>query len=74
MSFYSIRRKELTDIADAIRAKTGKTDSMTLEQMLAEIGSITGALPANAKLCYLGKADTTATNIIDAESSAVVAQ
>lgn len=42
MSFYSIRRKELTDIADAIRAKTGKEDTMTLEQMSAEIESIAG--------------------------------
>lgn len=74
MSFYSIRRKELTDIADAIRAKTGKEDTMTLAQMVAEIESIAGALPANAKLCYLGKADTTTAITINAESSAVVAQ
>lgn len=74
MSFYSIRRKELTDIADAIRAKTGKEDTMTLAQMVAEIESIAGALPANAKLCYLGKADTTTAITINAESSAVGAQ
>lgn len=74
MSFYSISKKELTDIADAIRAKTGKSDSMTLEQMPTEIANITGALPANAKLCYLGKADTTSMTTIDAESSAVMAQ
>jgi uncharacterized repeat protein (TIGR02543 family) len=33
---------KLSAIADAIRAKTGKTDSMTLEQMPTEIASITG--------------------------------
>lgn len=33
---------KLTAIAEAIRAKTGKSDSMTLEQMPTEIASITG--------------------------------
>lgn len=33
---------KLTDIADAIRAKTGKTDRLTLEQMPEEIASIQG--------------------------------
>ena len=32
----------LTDIADAIRTKTGKTDPLTLEQMPSEIESISG--------------------------------
>ena len=32
----------LTDIADAIRTKTGKTDSLTIEQMPSEIESISG--------------------------------
>ena len=32
----------LTDIADSIRAKTGKTDPLTLEQMPSEIESISG--------------------------------
>ena len=31
---------KLTAIADAIRTKTGKTDSMTLEQMATEISNI----------------------------------
>ena len=31
---------KLTAIADAIRAKTGKTDSMTLDEMVVEINSI----------------------------------
>ena len=33
---------KLNDIGDAIRAKTGKEDKLTLEQMVSEIGSITG--------------------------------
>lgn len=33
---------KLSAIADAIRAKTGKTDGLTLEQMPTEIASITG--------------------------------
>lgn len=33
---------KLSAIADAIRAKTGKTDSMTLDQMPTEIAGITG--------------------------------
>lgn len=32
----------LTDIADSIRAKTGKTDPLTIEQMPSEIESISG--------------------------------
>ena len=31
---------KLTAIADAIRTKTGKTDTMTLEQMVTEISNI----------------------------------
>lgn len=33
---------KLTAIADAIRAKTGKTDSLTLDEMVTEISSISG--------------------------------
>jgi hypothetical protein len=33
---------KLTAIADAIRGKTGKTDEMTLDQMVTEIASISG--------------------------------
>ena len=33
---------KLNDIGDAIRAKTGKEYKLTLEQMVSEIGSITG--------------------------------
>lgn len=34
---------KLTAIADAIREKTGKADSLTLEQMPVDIRSITGS-------------------------------
>lgn len=33
---------KLEDIGDAIRAKTGKSDKLTLSQMPTEIGSISG--------------------------------
>ena len=35
---------KITNIADAIRAKTGKDDKLTLEQMVAEIKGISGGL------------------------------
>lgn len=34
---YTIKRESLTAIADAIRSKTGKTDFLTLEQMVTEL-------------------------------------
>lgn len=37
MKFYSVRESDMTNIADAIRAKTGKTDGLTLAQMGEEI-------------------------------------
>jgi len=42
MSLYSIQDTTLTDIADAIRSKTGKTASMTPAEMVDEIESISG--------------------------------
>lgn len=33
---------KLTAIADAIRAKTGKSNTMTLDEMVTEISSISG--------------------------------
>lgn len=42
MSIYSIQGTTLTDIADAIRSKTGKTASMTPIEMPDEIESISG--------------------------------
>ena len=40
--YYSIKKDFLTNIANSIRAKTGKTDKMSVNQMSAEIDSITG--------------------------------
>lgn len=42
MSIYTIQDTTLTDIADAIRSKTGKTASMTPAEMVDEIESISG--------------------------------
>lgn len=45
-----IQTDTLTDIADAIRAKTGKSASMTPAEMVTEIGSIqTGTTPTGTK-------------------------
>ena len=46
---------KLTAIANAIRGKTGKEDSLTLEQMVTEIEGIeAGGIPENARLYYVG--------------------
>lgn len=42
MSILTIQEDTLTDIADAIRAKTGKSDEMTPLEMPDEIASISG--------------------------------
>lgn len=44
---------KLTAIANAIRAKTGKTESLTLEQMPTEIESITTGGGSSADCCYV---------------------
>lgn len=48
MADYIIQDSTLTDIADAIRAKTGKSAAMTPAEMVTEIESISdgGALPS----------------------------
>lgn len=59
-TMYAIYGHELIAVADAIRGKTGKTTSLTLEQMVTEIEGIEagggGSIPANAKLYYVGNA------------------
>ena len=46
-------------IANAIRGKTGKEDSLTLEQMVTEIEGIeAGGIPENARLYYVGFANS----------------
>lgn len=49
MSKYVIDDTTLSGIADAIRAKTGKADSMTPEQMPTEISGITGGKEEQVK-------------------------
>ena len=54
---YKISGERLTSIANAIRGKTGKEDSLTLEQMVTEIEGIeAGGIPENARLYYVGNA------------------
>lgn len=38
---YLMQKADLAVIADAIRAKTGGTEPLTVEQMVAAIGSMT---------------------------------
>ena len=57
--YYKISGARLTSIANAIRGKTGKEDSLTLEQMVTEIEGIeAGGIPENARLYYVGNADS----------------
>ena len=59
MADYKISGERLTSIANAIRGKTGKEDSLTLEQMVTEIEGIeAGGIPENARLYYVGYANS----------------
>ena len=58
-----MERQNIVDIADAIRAKKGTTDILTLEQMAVEIESIEvgsgdATIPENARLYYIGNANS----------------
>ena len=51
---YLIKGSTLTAIAQAIRAKTGKTDAIPVTGMAAEIGNITGGgSGSSADVCYV---------------------
>ena len=53
MADYKISGERLTSIANAIRGKTGKEDSLTLEQMVTEIEGIeAGGIPENVGIYY----------------------
>ena len=63
---------KLTAIANAIRGKTGKEDSLTLEQMVTEIEGIeAGGIPENARLYYVGNASSELNLSLNFASSAV---
>ena len=63
---------KLTAIANAIRGKTGKEDSLTLEQMVTEIEGIeAGGIPENARLYYIGYANSELDISLDFETTAV---
>lgn len=50
---YKISGERLTDIANAIRGKTGKADPLTLEQMATEIEGIeAGGIPEGVGIYY----------------------
>lgn len=57
-----MERQNIVDIADAIRAKTGSTEQLTLDQMVEEIVGFSGGgevvLPENARLYYVGTGNT----------------
>ena len=59
MADYKISGERLTSIANAIRGKTGKEDSLTLEQMVTEIEGIEaggGSAPDGTNVTF-GNAD-----------------
>ena len=65
-------KQDLINIADAIRTKTCKSDSLSLEQMATEIEGIeAGGIPENARLYYIGHANSEFSISLDVESSAV---
>lgn len=53
MTMYSVNGTDLTNIANAIRAKTGEVGTMTINDMPTEIGSISGGgdLPRKIRRC-----------------------
>ncbi len=56
MAFYSIEDKKLTEIANAIRNKTGRSGSITVEEMPEQILEITSnegdSLPDGDEVSY----------------------
>lgn len=59
-----IQTDTLTDIADAIRAKTGKSAQMTPAEMVTEIGSIrTGTTPTGTKQISITQNGTTTEDV-----------
>lgn len=77
---YSVHGSSLTAIGDAIRGKTGGTDSFTLEQMVTEIEGIQSGGGESAQmfassaigiLPTVYKGTTTSEFMLDFESSAV---
>lgn len=60
MKFYSVKETDMVSIADAIRAKTGKTDGMTPAQMGEEIAAIETGGGDSMSPCVL----TTSKNLI----------
>ena len=53
------KRSQLTDIADAIRAKTGKSDEITLNDMPVEISEIGGGRASAMTVSITAEGSTT---------------
>lgn len=56
---------KLTNIADAIRGKTGKTDPLTLDQMATEIAGITGGGGGSASSDFMISSVLSVTPVFD---------
>ena len=67
MSKKAINRSTLVSIADAIRAKTKKTDAMTLDGMIAEIGTLGGTFTPDFTFTQVGNL-TCSADFVDEEN------
>lgn len=65
MSKYSIEGQTLTDIADAIRAKTGDTAALTAAAMAEAIGSISGGGASNVVMGEIDLSDKAAGDLVE---------
>lgn len=62
---YAIKKDDLTDIADAIRSKTGKSDPITVHEMANEISAISGSLKLGKQTGMTATAVTFLVTIIE---------
>ena len=72
--YGKIKKSIMTALAEAIRGKTGGTELLTLDQMVTEIEGIEvgGTIPENARLYYVGNANSEVNmGSLSIESSAV---
>ena len=69
---YSITSEDLNALGAAVQSKTGKTELLTVDDMISEIMGIPGGntLPVNAKIYYVGNAYSS-TNKFSVISSAI---
>lgn len=65
MAEYLIKDRSLTGIADAIRAKTGGTEAITIDQMISEIASLSASASITASGEIFPTEDITSTITIE---------